>query len=57
MTPDLIREFLADYLHQSDDWFQGFVQGLLLTEMVDTYQIERIEEWWLDQRSLDHLPE
>ena len=46
MTPDAVRDFLQDHLHQSDDWFAGFVQGLLLVEALDTYQIERLEDWW-----------
>ena len=49
-TPDLVRTFMKDHLHESDDWFQGLTQGLLLTELIDTYQVERLEDWWVETR-------
>lgn len=50
MTPDAVRDYLADHLEETDDWFAGFVQGLLLAEVLDTYQVERLEDWWNEQR-------
>lgn len=49
-TPDAVREFLQDHLHQPDDWFFGLTQGLLLSGALDSYQIERLEEWWFEHK-------
>ncbi len=49
-TPDAVREFLADHLHQEDSWFFGLTQGLLLSGALDSYQIERLEEWWSEHK-------
>ena len=50
MTPDAVRDYLQDHLTESDDWFNGLVQGLLLAEALDTYQVERLEDWWNERR-------
>lgn len=49
-TPDAVRAFLQDHLHQPDDWFFGLTQGLLLAGSLDSYQIERLEEWWFEHK-------
>jgi len=50
VTPDSVRAYLADHLHQADDWFNGVAQGLLLAGALDTYQVERLEDWWAESR-------
>lgn len=50
MTPDVVRRFLEDHLDRPDSWFEGLMQGLLLGETLDTYQVERLEEWWQEVR-------
>jgi hypothetical protein len=50
VTPHAVREFLGDHLQESDDWFNGLAQGLLQSAALDTYQVERLEEWWVQRR-------
>ena len=46
-----LRGFLGDHLDRSEDWLEGWLSALLLVEAIDTYQAERLEDWWNERRS------
>lgn len=48
-----IREYLETNTFETEDWFRGFTQGLLLTETLDSHEIERLEDYWNDLRGFE----
>ncbi len=48
-----IREFLEQNSFETTDWFRGFTQGLILAEVMDTYEVERLEDYWNDLRGFE----